>query len=1248
MNKPHKTTTQDSIHHHHDRRRHHHHERRRRSNHQDHQEPTDTGFTDASDLCQQLLDRYGKSSAPQHRYLCATASATRSIIESESLPLTPLSYFAAAISTVAASDTTSLDSNAVSALSSFLAIVLPLLPKDSIVASKAGDAVGVLVELVDRPGEELATASARSLVKCLGVLLGFCDLEDWDSVKVGFGTLLKFSIDRRPKVRKCAQDCVVKVFKSFESSTVIEASKLVLSSLKGYMPLAVEINASAVIDGSKDEISKPEHLEVIHMLTLLKHIVPYLSVKVSLKVLQQLHKLMNSHFTALTRHIFSVIEAIFETSKAEVVILQAENIIKSLTSYVNMGVKNPNDTLLSAATLLKSALDKLQTGELRSRSSLKRRNCRLSDQEQLVALLELKKFRSSAQFQASGLPQKQTHARAQEFSLERRNEHTSLARAPKGSLERKLCLLTSEASTASQASNTLKELINFHIRSNCLTIDNESVDDEVKHSMESSAVKSTCAIFENVLSSCGGVPNEQSLAVISALFCKLGEISHFYMKGTIIKLADIMTLACRNKSDTKHLQECIGSAVIAIGPEKILALLPINPNAEDPSCSNVWLIPILRNYAVGSSLGFFMEHVVPLAESFQRVCAKVKKSMIQEELQAYARGCWGLLPAFCRHPTDTHQNFGSLVKLLVTFITKDSFMLENIAIALQELVNQNKTVVRSNEGTGEFATLPKTSEINGSSVVFKSKPPYSKKIASRNIRALASCARELVQALVDVFFDSPPEKRAYLKDAIGCLASITDSSVTKSIFISSLERFQLINDLGEFGKQGSHISASADQEQGNITPSEKGTKRCLTVELASSLVEGASEDMIALIFGLIKHTLQESDEVGQTEAYHTLSRILEEHSWFCSSHINELMDFLIGLKSPVVITTVRSRFACLQILLVHTIEGSLDEENSKAFLVLNEIILTIKDSTEEARKAAYDFLIGIHSSLQRLSSATSDEPYQKLINMIMGYLSGSSPHIKSGAVSALSVLVHNNPEICLLIPDLVPTVLALLQTKAVEVIKAVLGFVKVLVSSHQANDLQNFLPDIINGVLSWSSISRHHFREKVTIILEIMMRKCGVATVESLAPEKHKNFVKSVMANRHGKTSSKETSTTDQEPKVSESSSRGRQRKRKHSEFSTPSEDGGKMEPRERMWEKKHKGFIPSKNGRMRPVKEDGNSYHDRKGQSQGSARNKTRNFKRRQTESRNTQAKQTKVSKKFGVTKSAEHKKVGRKQQKY
>ena len=54
---------------------------------------------------------------------------------------------------------------------------------------------------------------------------------------------------------------------------------------------------------------------------------------------------------------------------------------------------------------------------------------------------------------------------------------------------------------------------------------------------------------------------------------------------------------------------------------------------------------------------------------------------------------------------------------------------------------------------------------------------------------------------------------------------------------------------------------------------------------------------------------------------------------------------------------------------------------------------------------------------------------------IMGYLSGSSPHIKSGAVSVLSVLVYKDADICTSAPELVPSVLALLQGKAVEVVK---------------------------------------------------------------------------------------------------------------------------------------------------------------------------------------------------------------------
>lgn len=156
-------------------------------------------FTADADICQQLLTRYARSSAAQHRHLCATAAATRSIIQSSSLPLTPISYFAATITSLSTSK--NLDGNALGAITSFISIVLPLVGKDEIKPEKAAEAIRVLVTIVDGSGGKLGTSGVRAVVKCVGVLVAeFCNLEEWDSVALGFEWLLKFSLDKRPKV----------------------------------------------------------------------------------------------------------------------------------------------------------------------------------------------------------------------------------------------------------------------------------------------------------------------------------------------------------------------------------------------------------------------------------------------------------------------------------------------------------------------------------------------------------------------------------------------------------------------------------------------------------------------------------------------------------------------------------------------------------------------------------------------------------------------------------------------------------------------------------------------------------------------------------------------------------------------------------------------------------------------------------------------------------------------------------------
>lgn len=992
--------------------------------------------------------------------------------------------------------------------------MVPLIEEKGIKDAKVKEAVAVLVEVaVEREG--VGVGSLGCVVKCLGVMiLGFCDLEEWDSVKAGFESLIKFSVDKRPKVRRSAQDCLEKVFKSFRSSSVVkEASKLVFSLFKNYMPVALTLSESRIFDESKEEtLSKLEHLEVIHMLNLLKVTVPYLSVKISSKVLPELVKLLRSDFSVLTRQIFQNIEAFFVSSSDEVIGPQQENIIDSLSGYLSLGQKNPVDTVLSAATLLRTILNKLQAGGSSSWTS---------------------------------------------------NGHKIFGSTAG--------LLTDEA-TASQASDIMKELINHYIDPKEVVInESQSLDDSSQESEEANMIKSTCAVLENILNSCDGIPNEHLLGVISVLFKKLGDISHIFMKNIVLKLADLMNDAGRDKPDTNHLQNCMGSAVVAIGPEKMLMLLPISIDPDNFTCSNIWLVPILKDHVVGASLGYYMEHIVPLAKSFKQAGQKVRKSVIGQDLQAHAHGLWGLLPAFCRYPVDTHKKFGALAELMITSLKKYSFMHQNIAVALQVLVNQNRSVMLSKSDGG----ASNDNAVKDSVLECQNVATYSKKTATKNIKALTSCSSKLLHALADLFVDSQSGKPSYIKDAIACLASISNSSVTQKVFMSLLKRFRFVTGEGEFQQPKSDGDELIEEEARSLNVQEKDVHRCVMMELASSLVVGAKTDFIDLIYNFVVFIFQATDVTGHCEAYHTLSRILQEHAWFCSSRFVELIDLLLGLKSPDDVATLKNRFACFHILIVHALEMTSEEKNTKAFLMLNEIILILKDAREEARKVAYDTLLFISSSLRNSSCATSREAYQRLISMITGYLSGSSPYITSGAVSALSVLVYNDTEICLKVPDLVPSLLSLLQNKALEVIKAVLGFTKVLVSCLQAKDLQNFLSDIIIGVLPWSSVSRNHFRSKVTVILEIMIRKCGSSAVELDIPEKHKSFFKTVLQNRHHKSTSKEAGTNDTEKTPADISPK-RVEKPKNKESGSVPERTGSAHPGKRKREKKHNEKPPT------------------------------------------------------------------------
>jgi len=63
------------------------------------------------------------------------------------------------------------------------------------------------------------------------------------------------------------------------------------------------------------------------------------------------------------------------------------------------------------------------------------------------------------------------------------------------------------------------------------------------------------------------------------------------------------------------------------------------------------------------------------------------------------------------------------------------------------------------------------------------------------------------------------------QDPIGCLASITDSSATREIFVSFLKRFGILNKRDEFERGRDEMDASTDKEPGNEHAIDVNAKR---------------------------------------------------------------------------------------------------------------------------------------------------------------------------------------------------------------------------------------------------------------------------------------------------------------------------------------------------------------------------------------------------------------------------------------
>ncbi|KAI8810268.1 armadillo-type protein [Cladochytrium replicatum] len=206
--------------------------------------------------------------------------------------------------------------------------------------------------------------------------------------------------------------------------------------------------------------------------------------------------------------------------------------------------------------------------------------------------------------------------------------------------------------------------------------------------------------------------------------------------------------------------------------------------------------------------------------------------------------------------------------------------------------------------------------------------------------------------------------------------------------------------------------------------------------------------------------------------------------------------------------------------------------------VLAEVILGTKETNERARFSAFDCLLGLARAMYSLGGVgqvdddtemgdeetSTDARQPSLAEFILmvsaGLVQGASPHMQSATITCLGRLLFEfRAELGEgLTRELLTTVMETMSVPSTannrEIIKAFLGFVKVVVVCLSAETLSEFLPAICESILRYSRDHKSHFKAKVRHLFERLIRKCGYDTVFAHVPESDQKLLNNIRKRR--------------------------------------------------------------------------------------------------------------------------------------
>lgn len=648
------------------------------------------------------------------------------------------------------------------------------------------------------------------------------------------------------------------------------------------------------------------------------------------------------------------------------------------------------------------------------------------------------------------------------------------------------------------------------------------------------AAKDTNENVARVLASLQSLTSLRFQSAWSHTFPLLADLFRFYGKTSRLAFEPIIITCCelheaahqlpqqeQKEKSTQLFALAAGAAVEAMGPQAFLEIVPIAHPTEIVSEQRAWLLPVfrdaLRATRGGNELSFFTDVVLPLARACEAGAREATVTPLQaKNLQTRAIQLWNLFPSVCARAVDIDSHFKKIAKVLASAMADKRYPELRLAVCqgLQALVKRTRALEKSIARRYHCETEDILVEDAENEGVETEADQLDEAKLARDRAALAKFSGRYVPLLLSFVEEVDPEKdteRAQvLLDTLEGFFSLADAHLISTTFKKVMQK------LLEATTEAKRVEAD-----GTVGNSKRATKlRRIShaqMALALALLTHVDDANVALLYRVIKpYLLDDADACMQKRSYAALVAICDSHPTFLSEE-SQLQDLTRAICESLLTCSVPAKKMRLRVLahLIRALQAqpATDKLAEKELVpnLVGEIMLCTKEANGKAREAAFELLVAMATLLR---ARDPQNGIMEFIQMVLGGLAARTPHMRSAAVICLSRLVfefgREDAAITQAMPALLKTVLMLLHEKAREVIKSVIGFMKLGIAVLSKDQLAQFVPDMVNGLLVWIGESKNRFRAKNRIILIKLCRKFGYEHVAALVPEEDRALIRHI------------------------------------------------------------------------------------------------------------------------------------------